>query len=68
MIEKAKKYAKNKWRSLSDTVGNYLKIISQKSEPEIEKTSVTESLRGSFKAPEDFNYKKELARALSEKH
>jgi len=69
LIEKAKEYAKNKGRSLSDIVENYFKaIVKEKGAVEFESTPITDSLRGSFKVPKDFDYKKELPRALEEKY
>lgn len=69
LIEKAKRYAKGKGRSLSDIVENYLKIIIRKNDKAaIEPTPIAKSLRGSFKAPVDFDYKKELTKKLSEKY
>ena len=69
LIEKAKKYAKSKGRSLSDIVENYFKAIVKEGEIKtIETTPITDSLRGSFKAPKDFDYKKELTKALNEKY
>ena len=69
IIEKAKKYAKGKGRSLSDIIENYLKVITkEESNADIEITPLTKSLRGSFKAPKDFDYKKELSKGLSQKY
>jgi len=68
VIKKAKQYAKGKGRSLSDIIENYLKAITNKSESEIELTPIVKSLKGSFKAPEDFDYKKELIKGLTEKY
>lgn len=69
LIEKAKEYAKAKGRSLSDIVENYFKVIV-KNEVVVKTgtTPIADSLRGSFKAPKDFDYKKELAKALTEKY
>jgi len=69
IIDKAKKYAKGKGHSLSNIIENYLKIITKdgdKSEMEI--TPIVKSLQGSFKAPSDFDYKKELTKSLSKKY
>lgn len=69
IIEKAKKYANNKGRSLSDIIENYLKVITK--EDNIESTDLTpivKSLKGSFKAPKHFDYKKELTKRLTEKY
>lgn len=69
LIEKAKKYAKKQGRSLSDLVENYLKvIIKEENTKVIDSAPITSSLRGSFKAPEDFDYKEELAKGLSKKY
>jgi predicted CopG family antitoxin len=69
VIEKAKRYANDKGRSLSDIIENYLKAITK--EDNVESTDLTpivKSLKGSFKAPKDFDYKKELAKRLTEKY
>lgn len=69
IIEKAKKYANNKGRSLSDIIENYLKAITRDDSAEnIELTPIVKSLKGSFKAPQDFDYKKELSKSLTEKY
>jgi hypothetical protein len=69
LIEKAKQYAKGKGRSLSDIVENYLRVITKdESKKVIDSTPIATSLSGSFKAPEDFNYKEELSKGLSKKY
>lgn len=69
LIEKAKEYAKGKGRSLSDIVENYFKVIvKEDATVKSESTPIADSLRGSFKAPKDFDYKKELTKALTEKY
>lgn len=69
IIKKAKKYARQKGRSLSDIIENYLKIITKnKSKSDIEVAPLTKSLKGTFKAPDDFDYKKQLTKGLSEKY
>ena len=69
LIDKAKRYAKGKGRSLSDIIENYLKVmIKDDNIKVIDSTPVTSSLRGAFKAPENFDYKKELSKGLSEKY
>ena len=69
VIEKAKKYARTKERSLSDLIENYLKALT-KEDPinKEELTPTVKSLKGSFKMPKDFDYKKELSERLSEKY
>lgn len=69
VIENAKEYAKEKGRSLSDIVENYLKAISkQKEYISSEATPIADSLRGSFKSTKDFDYKEELTKALKGKY
>lgn len=69
IIEKAKVYAKQKESSLSNLIENYLKALTQDvNSSEIEITPIVKSLKGSFTAPEDFDYKKELSKRLSEKY
>lgn len=69
IIEKAKRYARKRERSLSDLVENYLKALTNESEINEETlTPTVKSLRGSFKLPENFDYKKELTHRLSEKY
>ncbi len=69
VIDKAKKYAKRKGHSLSDIVENYLKVITNDGKKsDLEMTPIVRSLKGSFKAPSDFDYKKELSKSLSKKY
>ena len=69
VIEKAKKYAKGRGRSLSKIIENYLKAITaDDQEQTFESTPIVDSLKGSFKAPKDFNYKEELTKILEEKY
>jgi hypothetical protein len=69
IINKAKIYAKGKGHSLSDIIENYLKVITKEEvKSEIEITPIVRSLKGSFKAPSSFDYKKELAKKLSDKY
>ena len=70
-IEKAKKYARKHERSLSDLIENYLTALTAKeitTEAEDELSPTLKSLRGSFKMPKNFDYKKELSDRLSEKY
>jgi hypothetical protein len=69
IIEKAKKYANNKGRSLSSIIENYLKVITKEEiADDIKLTPIVKSLKGSFKAPRNLNYKKEISKRLSEKY
>lgn len=69
IIEKAKSYARKKERSLSDLIESYLKALTNDETDENEDlTPIVKSLKGSFKLPKDFNYKKEITDRLSEKY
>ena len=69
IIEKAKKYANGKGRSLSDIVENYLKAVTKEDNNEsIVLTPIVQSLKGTFKAPGNIDYKKELSKRLTEKY
>lgn len=68
VIEKAKAYAKEKERSLSDLIENYLRTITREQDSSVDLSPLTKSLLGSFKAPENFDYKTELSKGLTEKY
>lgn len=70
IIEKAKFYAKEKNRSLSDIIENYLKLLTGNDTKQIENNlgPVVSSLKGSFKMPKNMNYKKELRNRREEKY
>ena len=69
VIEKAKKYAKNNERSLSDLIENYLKSLTNSEEKTVENISAQlKSMKGAFKIPKDFDYKKEITERLTEKY
>ena len=69
VIDKAKQYAKRKGNSLSGIIENYLKVITNDSaKSEIEITPAVKSMKGSFKVPSDFDYKKELTKSLTKKY
>lgn len=69
IVERAKQYAKGKNRSLSDIVENYLKLLTNKdSKNKSELSPTVESLKGAFKMPENFDYKKELRNRLEKKY
>ena len=69
IIEKAKKYANSEGRSLSDIVENYLKAITKEDNNEsIDLTPIVKSLKGTFKAPQNIDDKKELSKRLTEKY
>ena len=71
IIKRAKEYAKNKNRSLSDIIENYLKILTKEEQREKAKklNPIVKSLKGSFKIPKkDMDYKKELRNQLEKKY
>lgn len=70
IIERAKKYAKDKNRSLSDIIENYLKILTKEErDTDMKKLNpVVKSLKGSFKMPKNMDYKKELGNRLEKKY
>lgn len=69
VIEKAKKYAKGKKNSLSNIIENYLKtLVTEDKKKTTELSPIVKSLKGSFNAEKDFDYKKELAKRLSDKY
>jgi hypothetical protein len=71
IIKKAKEYAKDNNRSLSDIIENYLKILTKDEQKEKSKrlNPIVKSLKGSFKMPKkDMDYKKELRNRLEEKY
>ncbi|MFV0431703.1 MAG: DUF6364 family protein [Alphaproteobacteria bacterium] len=70
IIERAKIYAKDKNRSLSDIIENYLKILTENGQKDKEQrlNPIVESLKGSFKMPKDMDYKEELRKRLEKKH
>jgi hypothetical protein len=68
IIEQAKSYAKNKGRSLSELIENYLKVVLEDNEKTVKLSPSIKKLKGSVKLPDDFEYKKELTNILSEKY
>ena len=69
VARRAKVYAKNKGRSLSDLIENYLKLLTKNTPIEdTEYTPRVKSLLGSVALPADFDYKKELGDALTKKY
>lgn len=69
VIEKAKEYAKLKGRSLSDIIENYLKLITSDDKfTSNDPTPFTDALKGSFKAPVDFNDKENIFNSLAQKY
>lgn len=69
VISIAKKYAKQKGKSLSGIVENYLMSLTSKENKEEEKISPKIlKLMGVIKLPDNFDYKKELTKGLAKKY
>ena len=69
IIERAKKYALVKRKSLSEMVENYFRVITSNYKKEEKKLSPTvQELLGSIKVSNDFDYEKEKYEYLKEKH
>ena len=69
VIQQAKSYAKLQESSLSSIIENYLKsLVKEKTTSKNEFSPIVRSLKSSFTAQPDFDYKKELKNKLSEKY
>jgi hypothetical protein len=70
IIKRAKQYAKEKNRSLSDIIENYLKSLTKEEQinSNAKLNATVASLKGSFKIPKDMDYKKELKTRLEKKY
>jgi Family of unknown function (DUF6364) len=68
VIEQAKKYAKLNGQSLSGLIENYLKAATGPQQEAKELTPIVKSMKGSFKAPDAFDYEEELTIRLTEKY
>jgi hypothetical protein len=67
IIDRAKLYAKNTGRSLSEIIENYLATITQ-DQNENELSHKLQKIVGVVKLPEDFNEDEELRTYLVKKH
>jgi hypothetical protein len=68
IIEQAKLYAKDKGRSLSELIENYLKVVLEDNQQKVKLSPSIKKLKGSIKLPDNFDYKKDLTDALSAKY
>jgi hypothetical protein len=68
VIAIAKKYAKQKGKSLSDIVENYLMSLTSKEKKEDSISPRILKLMGAIELPENFDYKKELTKGLVKKY
>ena len=70
IVENAKAYAYKNGKSLSKLIESYLRLVTGKTKTvnDIEISQNVKSLMGILKVTEGFNYKRELSKAISEKH
>jgi Family of unknown function (DUF6364) len=68
IIKTAKKYAQKRGRSLSGLIENYLRTLSSKESDADKLSPRVKRLRGSIKLPKDFDYKRSLEEAITEKY
>ena len=68
VIATAKKYAKQKGKSLSDIVENYLMSLTSKEKKEESISPRIIKLMGAIELPDNFDYKKELTKGLVKKY
>jgi hypothetical protein len=68
IIEKAKEYSSQTGRSLSKMVESYLESVVKGTDNNSTKlSSKIKKLKGIIKLPKDFDYKKELEKAVKQK-
>ncbi len=67
VIEKAKLYAKNTGKSLSEIIQNFLETLTEENTVE-EPSTKLKMLHGAVKLPKNFDEEKELREYLENKH
>jgi len=68
VIDSAKKYARQKGKSLSDIVENYLRSIATPEDDTEKLSPKVMKMMGVIKLPQDYDYKKELRDVLAKKY
>lgn len=70
ILAKAKIYATNRNISISNLIENYLKSLTLDAEiiRDNKSSQIVDSLKGSFKVANDFDYKEELRDRLGDKY
>jgi hypothetical protein len=68
LIKKAKAYAKNTGRSLSELIGNYLGILTEEQNDMGQLSTKLKKIVGAAKLPDNFDEKKELSDYFQNKH
>ncbi|MGZ3767741.1 MAG: DUF6364 family protein [Mucilaginibacter sp.] len=67
-IKKAKLYAKNTGRSLSELIENYLETLTEENQDKMELSPKLKSIIGVVELPHDFDEKAELRAYFENKH
>ncbi len=68
VISVAKKYARQKGKSLSDIVENYLMSLTSKEDKDEKISPKILKLMGVISLPNNYDYKKELTKGLTKKY
>ena len=68
VIEKAKSYAKQTGRSLSELVENYLRTLTAENKDMQQVSPQLKKIIGAVKLPDDFDEEKELRTYFEKKH
>jgi hypothetical protein len=68
VVQRAKKYARASGRSLSDLIENYLIHATSGELSTFPTSNKIKALKGSFRIPEDLNYKEGISAILTEKY
>ena len=68
IIDRAKKYARDRETSLSKIIENYLETITSPSTPKDEISPLVKSISGVIKLPDDFNHKADYHQFLNAKY
>lgn len=68
IIDRAKKYARDRETSLSKIIENYLEAITSPSTPTDEISPLVKSISGVIQLPDDFNHKETYHQFLNEKY
>jgi hypothetical protein len=68
VIGSAKRYARQRGKSLSGIIENYLKSIAEPEEATIDLSPKVTRLMGVINLPDNFDYKQSLGKALMKRH
>ena len=68
VIKKAKSYAKNTGRSLSELIENYLETLTEENRDNVQPSSKLKKIAGIIKLPDDFDEKAALGAYLENRH